>query len=390
MTAHDLLPQEYNDLDRALSLATDISPRVDPSITLMRGLKILSPPPSFLPYLIYEYGLGELTPYVPNLYELIHDGVRWQRVRGTPAAVAKALGWVGYEAEIEEFPTRRRHWNFFQLALDRVRDDEADLIRIEGVAGLSVCIRSVFWRGFSGYDVRALEYSRGSWGNKLWGSYSGVRLPPGQAKWSFGRRHEIDHAMTQAELEALGVWIEPTTQALSWGPFPWPHVPWADAATNGRSVAMLEAAWALWAGKPAWAVFYDASDNVIGYRRARAFHMVGLAEAAFMPLRALRLRAASATAAGQYRMGETGYSVQAAGATKVYVEAMTDFGEGYESRATKVGFVLGVNPADDRPPGALWLPPGGLAEDPPVLALTPIEIPFGRTVRERVCALLRF
>ena len=68
----------------------------------------------------------------------------------------------------------------------------------------------MFWRGFAGYDVRALEYGRGKWGQKFWGSYSGVRLPPGQTKWSFGRRLEITHDMTEAELTALGVWTEPT------------------------------------------------------------------------------------------------------------------------------------------------------------------------------------
>ncbi|MEZ5878978.1 MAG: hypothetical protein R3D43_15185 [Tepidamorphaceae bacterium] len=30
-----------------------------------------APPPALLPFLIWQYGLGELTPYVPSLYQLI-------------------------------------------------------------------------------------------------------------------------------------------------------------------------------------------------------------------------------------------------------------------------------------------------------------------------------
>ncbi len=148
-----LLPDNAQPLEIALSLATAPSVDVDEAVVGLRGIKLRNPPPSFLPYLIYEYGLGELTPYLPNLYELIGEGIDWQRIRGTPASVDLALSWIGYSAEIEEPSIRRWRWNLFQLALDRVRDNEIDLSRIEGVAQLSVPVRSYFWRGFFGYDV---------------------------------------------------------------------------------------------------------------------------------------------------------------------------------------------------------------------------------------------
>lgn len=369
-TASRLLPPASTKLERAYADATDLYARLRDPVTSMRGLKLVNPPPSFLPFLVYEYGLGELTPYVENLYDLIDEGIDWQRVRGTPRALELALGWISYTAGLEEFPTRRRHWNYFMLALDRVRDEEdPDLFAIEGVAGLSVPVRSVFWRGFAGYDVRALEYSHKKWSGALWGTYSGVRIPNGEAKWSFGRAYDYAHHMTQSELEALGVWIEPTGGgALTWGAFPWPGAPWSDPDGTARSVVMLEN---LPAGN-AWVVFKDAGGAIIGYRRARARWNVA-------PI-----------GNGVYQVGGDRFNPMASGATRLYVEAMTDFGDGFGAVAASAGIVLNAQPVDPYPIGALWLPAGGLDPAGPIIAERPVEIEFGRTVRERVRTLLRF
>lgn len=368
-TASALLPPASTRLERAYADATDLNALLDDGIQAIRGAKYGSPPPSFLPYLVYEYGLGELTPYVENLYELIREGIQWQRVRGTPRAVEMALGWIGYAATLHEFPTWRRHWNYFQLELDRVRDaEEPDFFRIEGIAGLSVPIRSVFWRGFREYDVRAQEYGHSRWSRSMWSSYSGVRIPSGQAKWSFGRTYDYDHTLTQQELEDLGVWIEPTEdEKLTWGNFPWPEVPWADPDGIARSVVMRSNAPA----GPAWVVFKDDNGDVIGYRRALARRPVKLA------------------VNGVYRIGGSQYS-PATGATMLYVEARTDFGDGYGAVAKSAGVILGAKPVAPYPIGARWVPAGGLDIDGPVLAERPVDIEFGRTVRERVRTLLRF
>lgn len=366
--ASALLPPASTKLERAYADAADIYAHTLDAISAMRGIKILNPPPSFLPYLVYEYGLGELSPYVPNLYDLISDGIRWQRIRGTPAAVAKGLSWIGYTAGIEEFPTRRRHWNWFMLALDRVRDaEEPDLFRIEGITELSTSIRSVFWRGFHGYDIRAVDWAHRKWSGSLWGTYSGVRIG-GQAKWSFGRTYDLVHDMTQTELEELDVWIEPTAEKLKWGPFKWPSVPWSDPEGVARSVVMLEGV----PSGPAWVVFKDAGGNIIGYRRARARHRV------------------APSTIGRYRVGNDRFEPVTSGATRLYVEALTGFGDGYGATAASAGIILGAQPVEPHPVGALWLPPGGLDIDGPIIAERPVSIEFGRTVRERVRTLLRF
>ncbi|MCZ8101549.1 MAG: phage tail protein [Burkholderiales bacterium] len=365
----DLLPSNATAYERALSLATDYQDRVDPNVVSMRGLKIGNPPPSFLPYLVYEYGLGELTPYVPNLYQLLREGIAWQRVRGTPRSVSLALDWLDYEAEIEEPSIRRARWNLFQLALNKVRESEADLTRIEGVTSLSVPLRSYFWRGFSGYDVRALEYGWNRWGQTRYSTYSGVRIDGGRSKWSFGRRYGFDHVLTDEELTDLGVYLPPAgSEPLGWGAFPWPAAPWVDNAARARSVAMLEAL----DHASAWVEFRRADNSVIGYRRARVSRPVQPA------------------VGGAYRIGSARFEYRAAGATILYVEAMTDFGDGFGSTAASVRFILKGQPSPSHPVGALWLPPGGLVAESPLIAAKTVSIPFGRTVRERVSAVFRF
>lgn len=364
-----LLPSTSSLREKAIAEAGDVYERLGAAIDGLHGLKILNPPPSFLPYLVYEYGLGELTPYVPNLYELIAEGIDWQRIRGTHSSVAKGLSWLGYGAVIEEAPTRRRYWNTWQIELDRLRDDEVDLPRIEGICSLSAPRRSDFWRGYWGYDIRPLEYGWSRWGHCFYSDDSGVRLTPGGAKWSFGRTVYLAHDMEQAELEVLGVWLEPVvTEDLAWGDFTWGDFAWVDDADIARSSTMLAGV----GDGTAWAVFKDAEGDVIGYRRCRV------------------RRGVEPDPAGPYRVGASTFSPRAASPTMLFVEALTGFGEGYGRVAASVGFILAAEPLATHKPGVAWLPAGGLAPDLPIVALHDHTIEFGRTVRERVAAILRF
>lgn len=389
--SHDaaaLLPTSAHVYERTLARAIDSTDELGPSIDGLHGLKIVNPPASFLPYLVWEYGLGMLSPYVPNLYDLIAEGLDWQRVRGTPAAVSAALGWVGYSASIEYAPVRRRWWNNCQLGLDRVRDDEADLIPIDGLTWLSIPLRSDFWRAYAGYDVRALEYSESRWSEALWSDDSGVVIDGARAKWSFGRRIDIVHEVTAEDLAALGIpdpWAlevdgEPLTLdgevlrfvpadggSVRWGG-PWLRVPWRSSEVFNAAAAMLEAT----GTGPAWAVFKDAAGQVLFYRRARVRRRV------------------TASPAGVYQIGGAAYEPVTVAATRLYIEAMTDFGEGYGSVAASVGFILSAQPIAGLKAGLAHLGPGELAPAGPVIAETPVSIEFGRTVRERVALLLRF
>ncbi|QPC44631.1 hypothetical protein HW532_19155 [Kaustia mangrovi] len=369
MTAH-LLPPNATELDKAFSLAFDPAPELAPAIDAVRGAKLVAPPPSWLPWLVYEYGLGELTPYVPNLYDLIREGIDWQRIRGTPAALAMGLGWIGYAGDIEEWPTRRRAWSRFQLRLDRVRDTEdPDLERIEGIATLSPPLRSRFWRGFHGYDVRPLDWSWQRWSGARWASFSGVRLHEGGPKWSFGRTHDVDRTLGQAELEAAGAWIAPTGGAsLSWGPFPWttPGIAWTDSGEEARRRAIA----ANLAARDIYVALIDGDGQVIGYRRARAVHAVSL------------------DVAGAYEVDGVRWAPDEQG-TAIYVEALTGFGDGAGADIASVALAFDATPADPARPGLLWAGPGELVTPTGLVAETPAAIALGETVRERIRFILR-
>ncbi|MBK1868252.1 phage tail protein [Aestuariivirga sp. YIM B02566] len=372
MTRPSLLPNNATPFEDALSLAGDMIPRTRNEIDSMRGIKLVNTPPSLLPFLIYEYGLQELTPYVPNLYALIREGIAWQRVRGTPAAMALGLSWINYEAAIEEAPVRRRRWHLFQLHLDRVRDEETpDLERIEGIAGLSPCLRSVFYRGFHGYDVRAHEYGYSTWSRSIYSADSGARLRPGGTKWSFGRSYDFDLALSQADLVTLGVWVEPGEEGDALG---WADITWADAGSSWTSSAAQARRRAMCAGmldRPVWLELKDGDGLVIGYRRARAACGV------------------VANFSGPYSVNGLHYAPIEL-AEIVYLEFLTGFGDGADRVATSARLVFDAEPIDPAKPGLPWASAAELAGGSPGVAQQAIEIKLGKTVRERFRFILRF
>lgn len=368
--ASGLLPRNRTAFEVAFSDAVDRWAQTDPAITQMRSMDFTAPPPDWLPFLIWEYGLGELTPYVPNLYDLILEGLGWQRVRGTPSAISRALGWIGYAGSLEEFPTRRRHWNRFMLELDRVRDAEIpDLERLEALSGLSSPLRSVFWRGWQGYDIRAMETGRHRLSHVRLSSFSGVRLPPGRAKWSFGRRHEADHVLTQGELEGLGVWIAAGGGAGSgWVRFSWNEagISWNDGTDTARNRIMARQI----ASLGCWIELLDADGQTIGFRRARAVHQV------------------TPGVTGRFHVAGNQYQPSLEGEA-VYVESLTGFGDGYPSSVASWRLIFGAIPADPDAPGLLWSQPSGLTNGLPPVAAHAIDLVLGLTVRERFAVLLR-
>jgi P2-related tail formation protein len=99
MTPDDLLPPNATPLERSLSVSTDLLTRLACDTEKLAGFKS-DPADSLLPWLIWEYGLGELLPYLPEPRQAIAEGIRWQRLRGTPAALTTALSWIGATATV--------------------------------------------------------------------------------------------------------------------------------------------------------------------------------------------------------------------------------------------------------------------------------------------------
>lgn len=382
----DLLPSNATAFERAASLAMDSGPRLAPGIAAMRRAKRGTIPEAVIPFLIWEYGLGPITAYLSDLGEVLDEGIPWQRVRGTPEAIARALAWVGYSAAIEEAPSTRRMWHRFQLELDRVRDNEAvDLDAIQGATELSVAVRSELFRGHSGHDVREAEWSRRAYSAARWSDSSGVRLRAGGIKWSFGRSYDFAFLADEITLAALGAWVDPVDVGQlgwgammaqfypdlsdhTWGAFSWvsSDATWTGYGESDRLTLIASAL----SGRPLWVVFRNAGGGVIGYRRARA------------------ARAVSPSASGVYSVAGVTLAPDALG-TSFYAEALTDFGNGAGQTAATVSLLFDAEPIDTTRPGLLWAGPGGLSSGVEV-ASRPCAIAFGQTVRERVRFHLTF
>ncbi|WP_421424139.1 phage tail protein [Agrobacterium rosae] len=332
----------------------------------------LSPPSSFLPFVIWEFGLGELTPYVPNLYDLLQEGIQWQRVRGTFLAVQRGLAWIGYTATVEQAWHGRTWWNSYQLRFDRLPDnDDPDLERIEGITTLSVPKRSQLRRGVFQYDIPAAVCDWTRLDACHLDRESGITATPANTLWSFGRTTEIPHLLTKAEGEALGIWIDPPAEeALKWADmhFLWvtASFPWAASATVQRQNLMA----ASFLGRSAYAVLKDDAGAIIGYRRCRAIRPV---EAAFD---------------GTYRFGAETYSPSPA-PRMVYIEAMTNFNDAEMVTAKSVSLLVDPVRSAGVAPGKLWLNPGELSGGVTVSA-TDISLPLRATVREQFKFLVRF
>lgn len=361
----DLLPSNATPFERAFSLAIDAADRVASGVGAVRTAKLVTVPETFLPFLAYEYGLGEVSAFVPDQRLLIASGIAWQRVRGTPEAIAVGLDWLAYRADLEEAPARRRRWNLFQLALASLPAQEApDLESIDRIASLSVPVRSRFWRGFAGYDVREAEWSRTAWGRAAWSSSSGVRLSEGGAKWSFGRPHNFPMPLGQDDLEPLGAWQPGAGGAPSaWDATPWnaAGLTWTPAEVTERNGAIIAAL----RDRVMHLEFRSASGAVIGYRRARV------------------IRPARIDNLGQYDLSSYRLAADNVGPTGLYVEFLTGFGDGFGATAATAAVVFDGVPAVAGRPGALWLGPGQLTGGTRLRAV-PLPITFRRAMRERV------
>ena len=372
--SENLLPTNATAWERGLANGLDEWALLDNAIASIRTAKLVTPPPDFLPFLVYEYGLGELTPYVPSLYQLLGEGVRWQRVRGTPASIEMGLGWLDYAGRLEEESHYRRHWNMLQLELDRVRDAVADLARLAGVTQLSLPKRSTFWRGFHGFDIRPLTYGEKHWSGSHWSQHSGVRIGGAGPLWSFGRDYRFARVLDETELTALGVWVEVNPIEwlegnIGWGDFPWQNseATWQASLALARSQAMATSTMSL----PVLVGFY-ADGEPIGYRRPRVRRFV------------------HADGDGSYQTPFGTFAASAGQDRFVYVEALTAFGDGNGRKADSAAVVFGLSPAPGVPAGRAWLDPDQVTGSAIAVAQMPVDISFGESIRERVAFLLDF
>jgi hypothetical protein len=206
MTAADLLPSNASQLERDLSRAGDVLPKLGPGAERIRTAKRADIPDDVVPWLIYEYGLGEITPYVPDLRQALAEGIQWQRVRGTRRAIDIGLGWIGFDATVEESEAGTLRWADFQMGLDQAPNGLEFTNNVIQISRLSAPIRSRLFRIYGGYDYRRFRLddhllSGGSW----LADDTGVYLREDWPQLSFGREYETLGDLAAGQALASGI-----------------------------------------------------------------------------------------------------------------------------------------------------------------------------------------
>lgn len=140
-----LLPPNATKQEKALVNAIDY--KVDPGC--IRGFKF-NLKEEVLPWLVEEYGLGEILHWVKDKKRAIKEGVKFQRLRGTPASLKIALKWANIEeiTIIEEPPGK----HFFELQIG-IKDVPNNFFvdAVVELAKLSLPARSRLMRMFNDY-----------------------------------------------------------------------------------------------------------------------------------------------------------------------------------------------------------------------------------------------
>ncbi|MBR9984152.1 MAG: phage tail protein [Wolbachia endosymbiont of Homalodisca vitripennis] len=181
-----LLPLNATKQEKALVDAIDY--KVDPSC--IRGFKFRLEE-RILPWLIEEYELGEMLRWVKDKRRAIVEGVKFQRLRGTPASLKIALKWANIEdiTIIEEPPGK----HFFELQIG-IRDVPNDFFvdAVVELAKLSLPARSRLMRIFNDhYNIDRFILDESFFGSLL-SDYSGIKIEKDGPVLSFGRKNTFE------------------------------------------------------------------------------------------------------------------------------------------------------------------------------------------------------
>lgn len=154
-----ILAPNSTPLIRDLAEVAKPSQAADKSSAVLSGFKT-APSDELLYWLIWEYGLGEILPYVEDLRQALQQGILWQRIRGTPKSMELALSWLSLvNAKVEqEVPGL----HFYEFQLDTGEVVNSKLVEaIKGISLISAPLRSRLTRLYHEYDIRRLELSAG-------------------------------------------------------------------------------------------------------------------------------------------------------------------------------------------------------------------------------------
>ena len=134
-------------------------------------------------------------PYLKDPRAALYSGVRWQRIRGTPASLKIAMEWVGLTVTIHQEPAWSVRWYWYQIDAGQVVDTRETRDQIRNLAYLSQPARSELRRVFFRCDVRPAIIGDFRWsdGAHMIGDWSGVRLDGDDSTvWSICRITEAE------------------------------------------------------------------------------------------------------------------------------------------------------------------------------------------------------
>ncbi len=194
-----LLPSNTTDFERAVEAAVSLDVRL-PALAGLRRAKLDAIVP-FVPWLIWEYGLGEVLPYLDDPQRAIREGVLWQRIRGTPAGLRVAYSWRGLDNAIVEERGPGANFAGFMVDPGAVPADAQTILDLIALARLAAPARSRLTRVFHGYDLRNFRLDKSRLSGALLSSFSGVPGPDG-VLLSFGRKHHGAVAVEVAGVDA--------------------------------------------------------------------------------------------------------------------------------------------------------------------------------------------
>ncbi|MGL9759493.1 MAG: phage tail protein, partial [Wolbachia sp.] len=176
-----LLPPNATNEEKALVDAIDY--KVDPGC--IRGFKF-NLKEETLPWLIEEYELGEILRWIKDKRKAVIEGVKFQRLRGTPTSLKIALKWANIEdiTIIEEPPGK--HFFELQIGIKNVPNNFFVDAVVE-LAKLSLPARSRLMRIFNDhYNVDRFILDESFFGSLL-SDYSGIKIEKDGPVLSFGR-----------------------------------------------------------------------------------------------------------------------------------------------------------------------------------------------------------
>jgi hypothetical protein len=178
----------------------------------LRGFKFKS---EFVPYLfddlVYEYGLESVSLWLEDSTEILREGLLFQRLRGTPAAMKMALKWTGLEEVIVEEEPSGEHFAEFQLGLEGIPYNFS-IDAIKALADMAKPVRARLTRLYNSlYDRRHLILDQNQYGDLL-SDYSGIR-DSDDLQISFGRETKANIA-TNIPIQHLSYTLRDKTSLI--------------------------------------------------------------------------------------------------------------------------------------------------------------------------------